>query len=285
MSLWVTHFSPTRQPAISVSLTGGGQVDAIHYGPRRVLREIVIRRDAENEPVKSLGQPLDGAAIDRYPRAELVAHLLAGGVWPLLRALPYRGIADPEQVPPAIFVSLDRREPFQVPPARYLESNRALFELGLRALKRLCPTVYVHADNGDRAFCEAYQDLITHTVNGRYPADDPGVLLFHVRRTPEENAAWFIDGQDVLLMAQLLQSGQYPTARLFAVAGTGRRNRAMSHRGWGRRSKTWWGRLAVGIRVTWWAGFCAAMPAIRRATWGCTKQHWLFYRNRPKPIS
>ena len=214
-------FTDKTNPRFRFLSPGGGRVDAIHYGPRRVLREIVIRRDVENEPVTSLGRPLDGEAIDRYPRAELVAHLLAGGVWPLLRALPYRGIADPEQVPPAIFVSLDHREPFQVPPARYLENNRALFELGLRALKRLSPTVHVHADAADRAFCEGHQALITHTVQGRYPADDPGVVLFHVRRSPEENKAWFIDGQDLLLMAQLLQSGAYPTARLFAVAGTG----------------------------------------------------------------
>jgi Na+-transporting NADH:ubiquinone oxidoreductase subunit A len=62
-------FTDKTNPRFRFLSPGGGRVDAIHYGPRRVLREIVIRRDAENEPVTSLGRPLDGEAIDRYPRA------------------------------------------------------------------------------------------------------------------------------------------------------------------------------------------------------------------------
>lgn len=214
-------FTDKVNPQIRFLSPGGGHVEAIHYGPRRVLREVVIRRDAQDEPVKTLGPPLHLEEIDQCPRSDLVERLLAGGVWPLLRVFPYRGIADPESVPPAIFVSLDAREPFQVPPERYLANHRELLALGLRALKRLCPVVYVHADATRRAFCDAYKDVITHAVRGRYPADDAGVLLFHIRQSPEENKAWFINGQDVLLLAQMLQTGQYPTARLFAVAGTG----------------------------------------------------------------
>ena len=217
-------FTDKTNPRIKFLSPGGGHVEAIHYGPRRVLREVVIRRDAADEPVKSLGPSLHPEEIDQYPRADLVEHLLAGGVWPLLRAFPYRDIADPECVPPAIFVSLDAREPFQVSPERYLVNHREVFTLGLRALKRLCPTVYVHADAMRRDFCDAYKDIITHRVRGRYPADDAGVLLFHVRRLPEENKAWFVNGQDLLLLGQMLQTGQYPTQRLFAVAGTGAAN-------------------------------------------------------------
>jgi Na+-transporting NADH:ubiquinone oxidoreductase subunit A len=208
-------------PRLRLLSPGGGQVTDIRYGPRRVLREVVIRRDAENEAMQSLAAPLSPEAIDQIPRADLVERLLAGGVWPFLRALPYRGIADPERNPPAIFVSLAASEPFQVPPERYMEGQRERFALGLRALKRLCPDVLVHADSAERSFCEAHRDLITHTVRGRYPADDAGVVLYHLRRSSAENTSWFIKGQDLLLLAQLLQTGQYPTQRVFAVGGSG----------------------------------------------------------------
>ena len=200
---------------------GGGHVEAIHFGPRRVIREVVIRCASDDEPAQSLTTPITPQDIDRCPRADLVAHLLKGGVWPLLQSLPFRAIADPEVQPPAIYVGLDAREPFQVPPRRYLEGHKALFEFGLRALRRLCPTVHVHADPADRAFCDAHQEVITHAVRGRYPADDPGVVLFHIRRSSEDNPSWFINGQDVLLLAEMLQTGRYPTKRLYAVAGTG----------------------------------------------------------------
>jgi Na+-transporting NADH:ubiquinone oxidoreductase subunit A len=200
---------------------GGGYVAAIHFGPRRIIREIVIRLADSDEAVKELASPLSSEEIDGCPREDMVDRLLAGGVWPFLRVLPFRAIADPAVVPPAIYVSLDAREPFQVPPRHYLKDNKALFAQGLKILQRLCPTVHVHADPADRVFWEAHQDFITHAVRGPYPAGDAGVVLFHIRRSAEENRAWFINGQDVLLLAKMLQSGCYPTERLYAVAGTG----------------------------------------------------------------
>lgn len=200
---------------------GGGRVEAIHYGPRRVIREIVIRIAGSDEAVTSLAAPIPPEDIDGCSREDMVARLLAGGVWPFLRALPFRAIADPAAEPRAIYVALDAREPFKVPPRHYLNGHQALFVSGLKALQRLCPAVHVHADPADRGFWDAHQDLITHAVRGPYPADDAGVVLFHTRRSAEDNAAWFIDGQDVLLMARMLQTGQYPVERLYAVSGTG----------------------------------------------------------------
>ena len=200
---------------------GGGHVAAIHFGPRRIIQEIVIRLAGSDEAFKALAAPLSPEEVARCSRNEMVDRLMEGGVWPFLRALPFRAIADPATVPPAIYVGLGAREPFQVPPRRYLKDHKALFVLGLKALHCLCPTVYVHADPSDRSFWENHRDLITHKVRGRYPADDAGVVLFNIRRSAEENSAWFIDGQDVLLMAHMLQTGRYPTERLYAVGGTG----------------------------------------------------------------
>jgi Na+-transporting NADH:ubiquinone oxidoreductase subunit A len=214
-------FTDKHDARIRFLSPGGGVIEAIHYGPRRVLREVVIRRPTDDEPAADLASPLNLEDLAHCGRDDLVEHLLTGGVWPYLRALPFRGIADPDVVPPAIYASLDAREPFQVPPRLYLEQRRAQFELGLAALKRLSPTVYVHADAADRDLCETYADVITHAVRGRYPADDAGVVLYTIRRSRKENPAWFINGQDLLLLGQMLASGRYPTERLYAVSGTG----------------------------------------------------------------
>lgn len=214
-------FTDKSNPRLQFLSPGGGRVARIQFGPRRVLQAVVIRRDAADEPVRSLAAPLEPEVLDRLPRKDLVQRLLDGGVWPFLRSFPYRAVADPDVEPPAIYVSLDAREPFQVPPARYLENQREVFTFGLRVLKRLCPVVHVHADADDQAFCEAYKNIVTHRVQGRYPTDDSGVLLYRVRQSPDDNQAWFITGQDVLLLARMLQRGRYPTERLFAVAGSG----------------------------------------------------------------
>jgi Na+-transporting NADH:ubiquinone oxidoreductase subunit A len=68
-------------------------------------------------------------------------------------------------------------------------------------------------------------DLIDLTYSGDYPAHDPGVLVYHLKTGPVENHCWYIDGQDVLLLAALLQTGRYPVARTVLLAGSGAKHR------------------------------------------------------------
>jgi Na+-transporting NADH:ubiquinone oxidoreductase subunit A len=61
---------------------------------------------------------------------------------------------------------------------------------------------------------------ITHLLNGPYPAGDPGVLLYHIKKHTEENRSWTISGQNLLLLAQTIQSGHYAVDRIVVVAGS-----------------------------------------------------------------
>ncbi len=213
-------YEDKADPRIRFASPGGGVVTDIVFGPRRVIREIVVELDRE-EKVASF-PPVSEADLDRMPREMLVERLLEGGVWPLLRELPFRKIASPDSVPPAIMVPLDAREPFQPSPERYVtEETRPLLNYGLKALKRLSDRVLVYTDPQRTQFCRMLKNELTHTIAGHYPADDPGVLLYHLRRSPEDNRAWFISGQDLLLLAGFLQGGTLPTERLFVVAGSG----------------------------------------------------------------
>jgi Na+-transporting NADH:ubiquinone oxidoreductase subunit A len=213
-------FEDKTDPRIRFASPGGGVVADIVFGPRRVIREIVIKLDRD-EAVAAFPAVAEGD-LEGITREDLVKRLLEGGVWPLLRELPFRKIADPDRVPPAIMVRLDAREPFQPSPERYLtEDTRPLINYGLKVLKRLSDRVQVYTDPRRQAFCRTFKAELTHTIAGPYPADDPGVLLYHLRRTPEDNRAWFIDGQDLLLLAGFLKNGALPTERLYVVAGSG----------------------------------------------------------------
>ncbi len=215
-------------PRIVFVSPGGGVVTDIVFGPRRVIREVVIKLDRDETAVTF--PAVTEADLDRMPREDLVARLLDGGVWPLLRELPFRKIANPDGAPPAIMVSLDGREPFLPNPERYLnEENRPLLNFGLKALGRLCDRVLVYTDPRRTNLCRMFKHELTHTIAGHYPADDPGVLLYHLRRTPDDNRAWFINGQDLLLLAGFLQSGTLPTERLYVVAGSGAAERQHVH--------------------------------------------------------
>ncbi len=197
---------------------GGGRIDDIRLGPRRVIETIVIALDS-NEQRVSFPQ-ISSRELDTLSRASLIEMMCTGGVWPLIRALPFRDIADPDTVPPAIFISLDNPEPFQVPPEVYLKDNEDLFEFGIRVLKRLSDKVYITAAETTRTGRPDKNRWVNLTYTGKYPAGDPGVLLYHLKTTPQENRSWFIAGQDVLLVARLMMNGRYPTRRVVAVGGS-----------------------------------------------------------------
>ncbi|MDP2646296.1 MAG: 4Fe-4S dicluster domain-containing protein [Desulfobacterales bacterium] len=217
-------FEDKRNPDIKFVSPGGGKIVQINFGPRRVIQQIVIELDPEEKHEEF--EKISEKDIENIDRNRLVKLLTAGGLWPLIREFPFRDIAVPERIPPAIIVSLGALEPFQPDCDVYLKESMPLFKLGLQALGRLVEkNVYVSICGPSSM--DQLNGLVTHSLIGDYPADDPGVLLYYTRKSSSDNRCWYINGQDVLLLAQLLISGQYPTERIVVRAGslaTGRKH-------------------------------------------------------------
>jgi len=217
-------FVDKRNPAIRFLSPGGGKITRINFGARRSIKEIVIRLD-ENETHESFGKIAE-KDLSTIGRRRLIQTIMEGGLWPLIRELPFRDIARPDTVPPGLFVHLDDVEPFHPVPEAYLGGKTGLFKYGLEALQRLVDgKVYISIADRKTRLPKELEQLVTHTVSGNYPATDPGVLLYHLKRSPRENRSWFISGQEVLLVAQLLKSGQYPTRKMVVLAGSSARER------------------------------------------------------------
>jgi Na+-transporting NADH:ubiquinone oxidoreductase subunit A len=123
--------------------------------------------------------------------------------------------------PPCIFVTIGNLEPFHPKPESFLIGREDLFRFGVKILNRLARSrVYVAACGEDAQVLSEFEDLITHTYHGDYPAHDAGVLLYHTKSAPSDNRAWYIDAQDLVLLAELFQTGRYPTRRTVAVGGS-----------------------------------------------------------------
>jgi Na+-transporting NADH:ubiquinone oxidoreductase subunit A len=197
---------------------GGGEVVDIRYGPRRVIDAIVVALDNQEAAVPFA--PLSRAQIEGMPRHALVAHLLQGGLWPLIKALPFRTIASPDDTPPAIYVGLGGLEPFQTRPELYLQGRRSAFELGMTLLGRLAPEVRLGLPLERGETLQALSHLASFEFKGPYPSDDPGVHCYYQKRDPAENRCWFVHGQDLLLLAEFCMTGRYPVQRLVALGGS-----------------------------------------------------------------
>lgn len=206
-------FEDKSNPDLKFLSPGAGEITNIDFGPRRVIREIAIRLD-EDEAYEEFE-----AIPDDMKRDELVAAMMKGGVWPFIRALPFRNIADPEEEPPGIIVSLDGTEPFQPRPEVYLRGETDLFEYGIQVLKRLTENVIVTA--ADSKFSrKRLKAAATHLHSGGWPAGDPGVRLYNIKKSAAENRMWYVDGQDLLNIARFCKYGFYPIGRIMVVAGS-----------------------------------------------------------------
>jgi len=200
---------------------GGGTVKEIRFGPRRVIQAIVIDRESADEPHEAF-DALEAVDLERMGRDKLVAHLLQGGMWWVLRQLPFRDLPDPDSQPPLILVGLDAREPFQPDPSIYLEGQEQMLVLGLQALAKLAGSakVVVFTGSDRQPVIDRHKGVLTHLVSGFYPSDDPGTVLYHIKRDAAENRAWYVAGQDLLLLARFLAEGRHPTRRVVSVGGS-----------------------------------------------------------------
>ncbi|MCU0559676.1 MAG: 4Fe-4S dicluster domain-containing protein [Desulfobacterales bacterium] len=213
-------FEDKRHPGVFYRSPGAGTVSAVSLGPRRLVRHIVVDLD-EQEAFEEFG-PIDRGELERIDRLDLIDRLMAGGLWPLVRELPFRDAARREARPPALFVHLDNLDPFHPLPPVYLRGCEDLFEFGLRALERAADApVNVSLAKENAAAINGLRSRITHLYTGNYPAHDPGVLLYRTKRSAAENHSWFISGQGVLLLGQFLQEGRLPTEQTLVIAGPG----------------------------------------------------------------
>ena len=209
-------FTDKRNPDIRFVSPAGGTVKAIDFGPRRVIRAIVI--DVDKEEACESVDPLSEKKISAIQKSDLAALLMKAGLWPFLRALPFRDMADPSGDPPAIIVNLEALDPFHPGPLVYLEGAADFFKLGMSALFRLAPRVMVAASPETSTRLTILAPLISHTVTGPYPADDPGVLLYYTRTSQADNRSWYIHGADVVLLGEFLKTGCFPVHRVVAVS-------------------------------------------------------------------
>ncbi|MFC1875788.1 4Fe-4S dicluster domain-containing protein [Thermodesulfobacteriota bacterium] len=212
-----TLFEDKRNPDVKFLSPGGGSIQQINFGKRRVIKEIVIKLDGEEE--REAFQAYTEADIDIIKRPDLVSAIMRGGCWGLFRVLPFGDIPDQEIEPPSIIVNIDSKEPFQPSPEVYLNGAMDLFQFGVNILKKLSKKVCLTITDTQAAKTQL-NGMSIHVMKGPYPAGEPGVLLYHTKQHPKENRAWTITGQNLLLLAGLLKQGQYSIERTMVVAGS-----------------------------------------------------------------
>lgn len=211
-----------RNPGFQICSPAAGKIARIDYGKRRVLERVVIdiddRDQVESYPKYTVEQ-LKGA-----DGVSLLAHLSATGLTALIIARPFSRMANPAVAPKSIFVNGMSTAPFQPDINVVIKGQETFFQAGLNALSRLTAGKVHLCLNGKVQNTAAVKDaknVEIHTFTGPHPAGNSSVHIHHIDAISPGDTVWTLKAQDVILIGQLLVTGEYPASRIITLSGSG----------------------------------------------------------------
>lgn len=214
-------FFDKNRPNLHFPSPVSGEVAEVVRGEKRRILEIRILPDRETRYVEF--PKIDPAQLGR---ADILQRLQDSGCWNYIRQRPYSLIADPTDVPKAIFVSCFDSAPL-APDMRYVTSQeKENFLAGLRALQTLAHGhlhLCVH-EKSEKSVLESDLTGIatdnTHRFSGPHPSGNVGIQIHHVSPLQKGEVVWYVHPQDVVIIGRLFLEGRYRADRLIALTGS-----------------------------------------------------------------
>jgi Na+-transporting NADH:ubiquinone oxidoreductase subunit A len=210
-------FVDKYRPEVAYVSPVSGVVGAIERGEKRRLLAVVVRPDAETQYVRHATP--DPAALTRE---QLVAHLLAGGVWPFLRQRPYGVVAAPTDVPRAIFISGFCSAPLAADMDFALTGEAVAFQKGIDVLRRLADTVVLglNSEMAATSIFRKIKGVSKYTFAGPHPAGNVGIQIHHIAPVRKGEVVWTMDPFHVVALGRFFIKGVYDVSKVVALTGS-----------------------------------------------------------------
>lgn len=198
----------------------GGTVKEIRRGLKRRLLDIIIQV-AENEEVWQF-PPLDPKVATRQ---ELLKRFLESGLFTKIRRRPFNLLADPEEIPRAVFIKAIESAPFAPSAEMQVEGHEKAFQVGIEALTKITEQAPIHLvyskDSNFKPFTEAH-DVIRHTAEGPHPIGTHSVHIHYLDPIKSSSdCVWTLTAHDVVVIGEMLLNGVYYNERIVSIAGPG----------------------------------------------------------------
>ena len=195
-----------------------GEITDIIRGEKRRILEVVIKADTENNY-----ESFETASSANISREEIINLLLKAGVWPFIRQKPYDIIANPTDMPKAIFISAFSSAPLAIDNDFALYGMDRLFQKGLDYIVQLTNgKTHLNLDgntNPSKVFTLA-KGMQINKVSGPHPVGNVGVQIHHIDPINKGEVVWYLQPQDVITIARLFTEGKYDVSRIVALCGS-----------------------------------------------------------------
>lgn len=195
-----------------------GTVKEVVRGEKRRILEVVISVDGNNT------QEDFGAADPKsLTRDEIIQKLLAAGVWPFIRQRPFATIANPADMPKAVFITALDTAPLAPDFDFIAKRNEEVFQIGLDALTKLTDGdthLNVSGEAGHAASFENMKGVRINRISGPHPAGNVGVQIHHIAPINKGEVVWTLNAMAVLTIGRLFETGKFDASTVVALTGS-----------------------------------------------------------------
>ncbi len=195
-----------------------GTVVELRRGAKRVLLEIKIQAGSTNDFI-DFGK----TDPDKLTRAQITEKLLDSGIWPMIRQRPYNVIANPDDLPKAIFIPGFDSAPLAPDYNLVVEGKSQIFQAGINALRKLTDgKVHLNlrdAKNASTVFRDCRNVEITY-FEGPHPAGNVGVQINKINPINKGDIVWHVRPSEVLTIGKLFTEGRFDAERIIALTGS-----------------------------------------------------------------
>lgn len=195
-----------------------GKVKAIVRGDKRAILEVIVESDGKNDAIDfGVANPME------LSRNELIDKMLHCGIWPILRQRPFATIANPNDKPKHIFVSMFDTAPLAPDNDYIIENQLDAFNVGVKVLEKLTDgNVYLGVKHGSSTCKDAIHRV---SFEGPHPAGNIGTQINAISPINKGEVVWYCYPQDVITIGKLFLTGKYDSTRIFAMTGSAAKDR------------------------------------------------------------
>lgn len=189
-----------------------GKVMLVERGERRKVLSVQVEAAADQQYV-DFGKK----QVNSLNAEQVKAALLESGLFGFIIQRPYAVVANPDDMPKAIFVSAFSDMPLAADVNIALKGKEADFQTGIDALAKIAK-VYLGVKAG--SIVENTKNATVTEFQGKCPAGNVGVQINNVCPINKGEVVWTLAAEEVAMIGGLFNEGKVNFTRTIAVAGS-----------------------------------------------------------------
>ncbi|MCR9203922.1 MAG: Na(+)-translocating NADH-quinone reductase subunit A [Halobacteriovoraceae bacterium] len=214
-------FECKKTPGVLYTSPAQGTVKAIQRGDRRVLQNVII--DVEGEEQKSFENFKD-KSVEELTDSEVESLMVEAGLWPALRTRPFSRSPELGSRPSSIFINAMDTNPLAGDIEIIINEYADDFKAGVEVLSKLSSKVFLTKADGSNIPTPSVDHLEQAEFSGPHPAGLVGTHIHFLDPVSINKTVWHIGAQDVIAVGRLFTRGELFLERIVSLAGPKAKN-------------------------------------------------------------